>query len=72
MQRRTFLGGSAAILASSLCRPYAFAEQPTKLPVIGFLGGGSAEPSAAAVAAFRQGLSETGYLQASIRIVNFL
>ena len=33
------------------------------MPVIGFLSGSSAGPSASNVAAFRQGLSETGYVE---------
>jgi putative ABC transport system substrate-binding protein len=38
------------------------AEQKA-MPVIGFLSGGSPEPYAMLVAAFRQGLSETGYVE---------
>ena len=37
MRRRTFLIGSAATLVSPSCFPDAIAEQPTKLPVIGYL-----------------------------------
>ncbi len=33
------------------------------MPVIGFLGSTSPSPNAANVAAFRQGLSETGYVE---------
>jgi putative ABC transport system substrate-binding protein len=33
------------------------------MPVIGFLGNASAGPFAAFVAAFRRGLSETGYVE---------
>jgi putative ABC transport system substrate-binding protein len=64
MQRRTFIGGSAAILADPLFSPDAGAEQPTKRPVIGFLiptDPGQSEPN---VAAFREGLRETGYVEA--------
>jgi len=63
MQRRTFIGGSAAILAGPLCFADAIAEQPTKLPVIGFLGSGSPGSNAPLLAAFRQGLSETGWVE---------
>jgi putative tryptophan/tyrosine transport system substrate-binding protein len=63
MQRRTFLGGSIAILAGPLCTTAGFTEQPTRLPVIGVLGGGSSGAFAPFIAAFRDGLSDTGYVE---------
>ena len=56
MNRRDLLLLVGAIAASSSLR----AEQPGKLPVIGFLG--SASPSHI-LAAFHQGLGETGYVE---------
>jgi putative ABC transport system substrate-binding protein len=59
MRRRAFivaLGGAAAW-------PLPLSAQRTAVPVIGFVNGGSANPYAPMVAAFRQGLSETGYVE---------
>jgi hypothetical protein len=43
--------------------PLVARAQLTTMPVIGFLGGGSPETDANLVAGFRQGLSESGYVE---------
>jgi putative tryptophan/tyrosine transport system substrate-binding protein len=59
MRRREFIAGVAGAVAWPLA---ARAQQPA-LPVIGFLSTGFAEENASLTAAFRKGLSETGYVE---------
>ena len=60
MRRRDFIKGIAGSVAAW---PFVARAQQPALPVIGFLNSRSPGESAHLVAAFRQGLSETGYVE---------
>ena len=68
MRRRefiTFLGGVAAAY------PLAARAQQSGMPVIGYLSGGSAAKFEHFTAAFRQGLSDTGYVEGRRVIIQY-
>src|SRR5689334_6754571 len=58
MRRREF----AKLVTATVAWPMVASAQKA-MPVIGFLGGASPGPHAPFVAAFHQGLSETGYVE---------
>jgi putative ABC transport system substrate-binding protein len=60
MDRRAFIG---SVAGGVLAAPLATRAQTSSMPVIGFLHSGSPGPTAPLVAAFRQGLNETGYVE---------
>src|SRR5262245_39950276 len=58
MRRREFLGGLSVVASW----PLTVQAQHGAVPVVGFLRSSTAAPFSNIVAAFRQGLSETGYV----------
>jgi putative ABC transport system substrate-binding protein len=58
IRRREFIAGLGATVLPALGR-----AQPISAPVIGYLGGSSPEAEAEELSQFRQGLSETGYVE---------
>src|SRR5713226_8667454 len=60
MRRRELIAGLAA---TAIAWPHAVRGQQKAMPVIGYLNSTSPGPNAAFLAAFRQGLGETGYVE---------
>src|ERR1700755_2118762 len=59
MRRRDFI---QLVAASPLMRPIAVRAQQQPMPVVGYLSSRSAEADGPMLAAFRQGLADTGYV----------
>jgi putative ABC transport system substrate-binding protein len=65
MRRREFI----SLLGGAAVWPFVARAQQPEIPVVGFLNGGSPDGYAPMVAAFHQGLKDTGYVEAqSVRI----
>jgi putative tryptophan/tyrosine transport system substrate-binding protein len=59
MRRREFIAG----IGSAVAWPVAARAQVPKMPVIGYLSSRSSESDTSMLVAFRQGLTETGYVE---------
>jgi putative ABC transport system substrate-binding protein len=68
IRRREFLG---VLGGAAAAWPFAARAQQAAMPVIGFLHGGVPELSTGIVAAFRKGLSETGFAEGRNVAVEF-
>src|SRR6266545_6872867 len=53
------------------CVGMAQAQQPTKIPRIGYLVGGSASATSGRTEAFRQGLRELGYVEGKNIVIEY-
>jgi putative ABC transport system substrate-binding protein len=67
MRRREFLG----VVGGAAAWPLGARAQQTKVPTIGFLSGRSLASDSHLVAAFRQGLKETGYVEGQNVTIEF-
>jgi putative ABC transport system substrate-binding protein len=67
MHRRSFI----ALLGGAIALPCVAAAREKPMPAIGYLNGGAPGPNAGSLAAFRQGLSEGGYIEGQNVVIEY-
>ena len=63
IKNRKLVGSVALVLTLAMCGAVATAQQPTKIPRIGYLTAASLSAQLVRIEAFRQGLRELGYVE---------
>jgi putative ABC transport system substrate-binding protein len=71
IQNRKWAGFFAIVVALTVCGARIEAQQPTKVPRIGFLAAVSPSAIAARTEAFRQGLRELGYMEGKSFVIEW-
>ena len=71
IQNRKLMGIIALIIAFAMCGAVATAQQPAKIPRIGYLGGVSLSANTARHDAFGQGLGELHYVEGKNIVVDW-
>jgi putative ABC transport system substrate-binding protein len=69
IRERSLAGIVAIVSAFAMCQAAAHAQQPTKIPNIALLSGGSRSIAAERIGAFRKGLRELGYLEGKNMVI---
>ncbi|MBI4528972.1 MAG: hypothetical protein HY695_34675 [Deltaproteobacteria bacterium] len=70
IENRKWVGIFAIALTFVFGGARARAQQPAKVPLIGFLGGAAASTNPSRIEAFRQGLRELGYVEGKTIAIN--
>ena len=63
IQNRKWLGLSLIVFTLAMCAAVAEAQEPKKVPQVGYLTGSSLSVNPARTDAFRRGLRELGYVE---------
>ena len=71
IQNRKLVGIVTLAVIVAMCGVVAQAQQPTKIPRIGFLGATSPSDISARIEAFRQGLRELGYVEGKNIVIEY-
>ena len=71
IQNRKLAGLFATVIALTACGARVEAQQPKKLPSIGYLTGATTEGQVSRIDAFRQGLRELGYIEGKNIVVEY-